>query len=63
MDLPLLPIIAIVAGLLILIRKELLPWAVAMFLIGFGALGVARFYGLPVAEIEAQLNQAMDALL
>lgn len=62
MSLPLLPIIAVLAGLVILIRKDVLAYMVALFLIGFGALGVAKFYGLPVAEIEMMLHKAMETV-
>ena len=62
MPLPLFPILAVAAGLVILFRKDVLTYAVALFLIGFGALGVAKFYGLPVEQIEMALHNFMGSL-
>ena len=43
MHLPLQPLVALVAGILILVRPRLLNYIVAIYLIVIGVLGLARF--------------------
>lgn len=43
MYLPLKPLIALVAGILILVRPALLKYIVAIYLIAIGVLGLVRF--------------------
>ena len=43
MYLPLKPLIALVAGILILVRPALLRYIVAIYLIAIGVLGLVRF--------------------
>ncbi|MEM9723852.1 MAG: DUF3096 domain-containing protein [Pseudomonadota bacterium] len=58
---PILPIVAILAGILILIKADILNWVVAIFLLGFGALGVAKVYAPDVAmPIEAAIYGIAD---
>lgn len=60
MALPILPILALIAGVLILIKADILNWVVALFLIGFGLLGLAPMAGVDVAPIEAFLYGLAD---
>lgn len=43
MHLPIQPLVALVAGILILVRPRLLNYIVAIYLIVIGVLGLARF--------------------
>ena len=43
MHIPLQPLVALVAGILILVRPRLLNYIVAIYLIVIGVLGLARF--------------------
>jgi len=43
MYLPIKPLIALVAGILILVRPALLKYIVAIYLIAIGVLGLVRF--------------------
>jgi hypothetical protein len=43
MHIPIQPLVALVAGILILVRPRLLNYIVAIYLIVIGVLGLARF--------------------
>ena len=43
MHIPLQPLVALVAGILILVRPRLLNYIVAIYLIVIGVLGLVRF--------------------
>lgn len=60
MSIPIIPAIALIAGILILIKADILNWVVALFLIGFGLLGLAPLAGVDVAPIEAFLFGLAD---
>jgi hypothetical protein len=40
----LLPLLALLAGLLILVRPHLLHYVVAIFLIAYGVIGLMRYF-------------------
>lgn len=46
-----LPIISLIAGILILIKADLLNWVVALFMIGFGVLGILPALGVDVSPV------------
>ena len=46
---PLLPLIALIGGILTLIKADLLNWVVAIFLIGYGLLGILPVLGVDVS--------------
>lgn len=43
MHIPIQPLVALIAGILILVRPRLLNYIVAIYLIVIGVLGLARF--------------------
>lgn len=47
---PLIPLIALVGGLIGLIRKDFLETIMALFLIAFGAIGLLDFFGIITVE-------------
>lgn len=55
--LPLLPLLALIGGVLILIKADLLNWVVALFLIGFGLLGVLPAVGVDVSAVQERVEQ------
>ena len=59
--LPLLPLIALIGGVLTLIKADLLNWVVALFLIGFGVLGILPALGIDLgvttSDLQNQINQ------
>jgi len=59
---PLLPLIALLGGILTLIKADLLNWVVAIFLIGFGVLGILPAIGIDigtsVSDIERIIRDA-----
>ncbi|MBX2854983.1 MAG: DUF3096 domain-containing protein [Rhodobacteraceae bacterium] len=59
--LPLLPLIALIGGVLTLIKADLLNWIVALFLIGFGVLGILPALGIDLGvttgDLQDQINQ------
>ncbi len=58
---PLLPLIALVGGILILIKADLLNWVIAIFLIGFGVLGILPAVGVDlgvdVPDVRVQIEE------
>lgn len=50
-SLPLLPLIALIGGILVLIKADLLNWVVAIFMIGYGVLGLLPLAGVDVSPI------------
>lgn len=61
---PLLPLIALIGGILTLIKADLLNWVVAIFLIGFGILGILPAIGIDigtsVSDIRELLREAAE---
>ena len=60
--LPLLPLIALIGGVLTLIKADLLNWVVALFLIGFGVLGILPALGVDVGVTTADLQEEIKQL-
>ena len=62
--LPLLPLIALIGGVLTLIKADLLNWVVALFLIGFGVLGILPALGIDLGvttnDLQEQIRQLRD---
>ena len=58
---PLLPLIALVGGILILIKADLLNWVIAIFLIGFGVLGILPAVGVDlgvqVPDVRVEIDE------
>ena len=53
---PLLPLIALLGGIIVLIKADVLNWVVAIFLIGFGLLGILPALGVDVSGVEEALR-------
>ncbi len=60
--LPLLPLIALAGGILILIKADLLNWVIAIFLIGFGVLGILPAIGVDIGyDVETAIEDVQGA--
>lgn len=58
---PLLPVIALVGGVIGLVWRDFLETIVAIFLIGFGLLGVLPYFGVDVSMVTTVIEQAREA--
>ncbi len=58
---PLLEVIALVGGVIGLVWRDFLETIVAIFLIGFGLLGVLPFLGVDVSAVTSVIGQVQDA--
>lgn len=57
---PLLPLIALLGGVIVLVKADVLNWVVAIFLIGYGALGLLVHFD--VIE-QDKVDQAVDRVI
>lgn len=57
---PLLPLIALIGGIITLIKADFLNWVVAIFLIGFGVLGILPAVGVDLGVNVPSVNVDVD---
>lgn len=55
---PLLPLIALIGGIITLIKADFLNWVVAIFLIGFGLLNILPVLGVDVSSVTQIVDGA-----
>lgn len=59
---PLLPLIALLGGIIVLIKADVLNWVVAIFLIGYGALGLlVHFDVIEKGEVDSAVERVIPA--
>lgn len=56
---PLLPLIALVGGVIGLLKRDFLEIVVAIFLIGYGLLGVLPAVGVDVSSFEDRVRDVI----
>ncbi|MGF1502006.1 MAG: DUF3096 domain-containing protein [Paracoccaceae bacterium] len=57
---PLLPLMALIGGILILIKADLLNWVIAIFLIGFGVLGILPAIGIDIGVTNEDVQRIVE---
>ncbi|MEO1291578.1 MAG: hypothetical protein AAFV62_01895 [Pseudomonadota bacterium] len=54
---PLLPLIALIGGIIVFFKRDSLEYIVGIFLIGFGVLGLLPFVGVDVSDFNDRVRE------
>ncbi|MCI4662405.1 MAG: DUF3096 domain-containing protein [Neomegalonema sp.] len=57
---PLLPILALLGGLIVLFKRDFLEYVVGLFLIGFGVIGLLTHFGVIESDFLAKQQEKLE---